>query len=128
MSGRKWPNLGARLIAQIIALPAPEGLDPALGPCWCYTGTITDKGYGRFCVRINGKPYSFWVHRAAYEIFTGKSIPDNMTLDHLCCVRHCISPKHLEPVSNTENLRRKFIRRAAAYDALIAKVQGQLAM
>jgi len=123
---KKYPNLGARLMDKIVALPAPEGLNPALGPCWCYTGTIVDSGYGRFCVRIGGVPYSFWVHRVAYELLKGEKIPDNMTIDHLCRVRHCIAPKHLEAVSNVENVKRAYIRRSAAYDRLAEKLQLQL--
>jgi len=33
-------------------------------------------------------------------------IPDGLTLDHLCRVRHCVNPDHLEPVTQTENRRR----------------------
>ncbi|WP_397517792.1 HNH endonuclease signature motif containing protein [Rhodococcus oxybenzonivorans] len=44
-------------------------------------------------------------HRAAYEAFRG-SIPDGMTLDHLCERRSCVNPWHTEPVTNRENIRR----------------------
>lgn len=44
-------------------------------------------------------------HRAAYEIHVGP-IPEGLTLDHLCCVKACCNPAHLEPVTALENYRR----------------------
>lgn len=44
-------------------------------------------------------------HRLAYEILVGP-IPDGLTIDHLCMVKSCCNPEHLEPVSLAENLKR----------------------
>jgi hypothetical protein len=44
-------------------------------------------------------------HRWYYEQAKGP-IPEGMDLDHLCRVRLCVNPDHLEPVSRAENLRR----------------------
>lgn len=73
--------------------PVPE-FAPHLGPCWLWTGLLADNGYGRF-----GKRY---VHQVAYERWVGP-IPDGMELDHLCRVRHCANPAHLEAVTHREN-------------------------
>lgn len=40
-----------------------------------------------------------------YEAFVGP-IPDGLQIDHLCRVRHCVNPAHLEPVTIAENVRR----------------------
>jgi hypothetical protein len=40
-----------------------------------------------------------------YEALTG-SIPADLQLDHLCRVRNCVNPAHLEPVTPRENVRR----------------------
>lgn len=40
-----------------------------------------------------------------YEAYFG-SIPAGLDLDHLCRVRSCVHPLHLEPVTRGENLRR----------------------
>ncbi len=33
-------------------------------------------------------------------------IPEGLELDHLCRVRHCVNPDHLEAVTHRENIRR----------------------
>lgn len=65
--------------------------------CWLWTGNISPNGYGRF-----GKIYA---HRYAY-ISEYDGIPEGLDLDHLCRVRHCVNPRHLEPVTRKENVRR----------------------
>jgi hypothetical protein len=75
--------------------------------CWLWTGGISKDGYGKFPVLVTpGKPFR-WVraHRWSYEHFIGP-IPPKLTLDHLCRVRNCVNPEHLEPVTNAENTRR----------------------
>lgn len=44
-------------------------------------------------------------HRFAYEDIVGP-ILEGLTIDHLCRVRHCVNPAHLEPVTHLENVRR----------------------
>ncbi|WP_084340476.1 HNH endonuclease signature motif containing protein [Ectopseudomonas oleovorans] len=67
--------------------------------CWLWTGHIDHKGYGVFGVTSK----QLWkAHRYSYARHVGP-IPEGMQLDHLCRVRHCVNPKHLEPVTNQEN-------------------------
>lgn len=40
-----------------------------------------------------------------YEEFNGP-VPAGMELDHLCRVRCCVNPMHLEPVTHDENMKR----------------------
>lgn len=75
--------------------------------CWLWTGRITSKGYGRWRSSRAGYPHGTGAHRAAYVFLIGP-IPENLVLDHLCRVRHCVNPDHLEPVTLEENLRRGF--------------------
>jgi hypothetical protein len=44
-------------------------------------------------------------HRVAYTLKQG-DIPEDKELDHLCRVRCCINPDHLEAVSRSVNVRR----------------------
>lgn len=69
--------------------------------CWLWTGTRTGKGYGRF--KVNGR--LVFAHRFAYELLVGP-IPPGLQVDHLCRVRHCVNPAHLEPVTCKENIQR----------------------
>jgi hypothetical protein len=44
-------------------------------------------------------------HRISYEHFVGP-IPKGLFIDHLCRMRACVNPGHLEPVTTLENARR----------------------
>lgn len=69
--------------------------------CWLWTGQTTPRGYGVFAVNRRSKR----AHRVAYVLCVG-DIADGLTLDHLCRVRNCVNPAHLEPVTAGENVRR----------------------
>lgn len=69
--------------------------------CWLWTAQKNQGGYGR--VKVHGK--SWVAHRYAYEMLVGP-IPVGAVLDHTCRVRHCVNPRHLEPVTHAENVRR----------------------
>jgi hypothetical protein len=68
--------------------------------CWLWIGKMDD-GYGRFNIR--GKLYL--VHRLTMSVLKEK-IADNMQVDHLCSVRNCCNPDHLEQVTFSENTKR----------------------
>ena len=65
--------------------------------CWLWLGSVTHGGYGQF--RHKGGTRA---HRFAYESVKGK-IPDGLYLDHLCHVRNCVNPAHLEAVTPRVN-------------------------
>jgi hypothetical protein len=69
--------------------------------CWLWTGHRNKVGYGT--VGWAGKIYM--VHRVSYQHFKGP-IPSGLTLDHLCRIKNCVNPDHLEPCSAAENARR----------------------
>lgn len=71
------------------------------GGCWLWTRSVCMSGYGR--VQVAGKLQG--AHRAASSLANG-AIPDGLQLDHLCRVRCCINPDHLELVTAAENTRR----------------------
>lgn len=73
-----------------------ERVDKTKG-CWLWTGA-TIFGYG--VIKTAGRMVR--VHRLAYELEVGP-IPQELTLDHLCRVRRCVRPSHLEAVTNREN-------------------------
>lgn len=69
--------------------------------CWIWQFTKNPCGYGM--VRHDGRMTP--AHRVYYERHIG-AVPDGLQLDHLCRVRACVNPAHLEPVTNAENCRR----------------------
>jgi hypothetical protein len=71
--------------------------------CWLWTGYLADQGYGRFSPS-GGAKYTT-AHRWGYEALVGP-VPDGLVVDHLCRVRHCVNPAHLEPVTQRENILR----------------------
>lgn len=72
--------------------------------CFIWLGGLDVGGYGQFH-HIKGSNIKKMAHRASYEHFIGP-IPEGMDLDHLCRVRCCVNPHHLEPVPRKENARR----------------------
>jgi hypothetical protein len=68
--------------------------------CWLWTGA-TQQGYG---VHTSGGR-AHKAHRVSYEEIVGP-IPEGLTIDHLCRVRNCVNPDHLEPVSQKVNTLR----------------------
>ena len=74
---------------------------PYLGPCWLWTGAQRGKGYGAF--KVDRRMVR--AHRFAYELLVGP-IAEGLDLDHLCRVRHCVRPSHMEPVTPQVNILR----------------------
>ena len=79
---------------------AGSTVDPATN-CWIWKGAHRPDGY----VQIRVANRLVYAHRISYEVFVGP-IPEGLTLDHLCRVRACVNPEHLEPVTLRENIRR----------------------
>lgn len=107
---------------RLIIAAHPDGPDPALiwekgmavkvwqrisvdrsSGCWLWQGTLTASGYG--FTEYGAVRRRTRAHRYVYELLSG-SVPEGLELDHLCRVRHCVNPDHLEPVTHWENLLR----------------------
>jgi hypothetical protein len=80
-----------------------SGFRSDLGPCWIWTAsTFGEEGYGAFA--IAGETVGAHVYAYVTEVGI---VPDGLELDHLCHVRSCVRPSHLEPVTPEENMRRQ---------------------
>jgi hypothetical protein len=72
--------------------------------CWIWGGTIAQHGYGI----VNGygfgttDPKRQYAHRVFYILYKGP-VPEGMEIDHLCRVRCCVNPDHLEAVTPKVN-------------------------
>lgn len=73
--------------------------------CWEWTAYLSQGpvnwGYGQFF--LDGAVRK--AHRLAYEFCVGP-IPAGLVIDHLCRVRKCVRPEHLEAVTTKENNKR----------------------
>lgn len=69
--------------------------------CWLWTASTNTAGYGQFWLDTR----QLGAHRVAYEALVGP-IPDGLQIDHLCRVKNCLNPAHMEPVTQRVNLLR----------------------
>lgn len=69
--------------------------------CLVWNGATTSGGYGN--VRYGGRMRN--AHIVAYLLMRGE-IPAGKQIDHLCRNRKCIEPRHLEAVTQIENIFR----------------------
>lgn len=76
-------------------------LEPDENGCWIWQLSLTTQGYGR----VQWKGNFYVVHRQLW-LESGRIIPEGLELDHLCRVRACANPDHLEPVTHLENMLR----------------------
>lgn len=102
----KWKNLRRTYVKkpdlkrfEKLMIPEP------MSGCWIWLGGIDGNGYGHFLTNAGNKSYLTLAHRWAYEYFIGP-ISKGLQIDHLCRVRACVNPKHMETVTPGENTRR----------------------
>jgi hypothetical protein len=95
---------------RIIVVPKPVGID-AFGDCWCWTGWNNAKPYNKDGtggpygkVKIAGR--TDYIHRVMWERHHGLFLQGGEVIDHLCRVRLCFSPHHIECVDHEENNQR----------------------
>lgn len=69
--------------------------------CWIWIAGIQNDGYGSF----KSQKRTIVAHKFIYENNIAK-VEDDKELDHLCRVRNCVRPDHLQPVTHLINARR----------------------
>lgn len=77
-------DLKAKLLSKI-------AIDQLTG-CWLWTDYIRPNGYAYMRIGRKAQPA---IHRVSYKLFKGE-IPENYHVHHLCGVKHCCNPEHLE--------------------------------
>lgn len=92
-----WYRMNPKQLDRFLDKVMPE---PYTG-CWLWTGAVHHSGYAH----VTQGCVSLMAHRVSYEHFVGP-IPRELQLDHLCRVRCCVNPAHLEAVTEIENKRR----------------------
>ncbi|WP_366909289.1 HNH endonuclease signature motif containing protein [Nesterenkonia sp.] len=96
-------------LPESLPLHIRRNITPGDGGCWLWTRSRSRDGYG--WASYQDKTYE--AHRLVYRLTHG-GVPDGKVIDHLCRVRHCVNPDHLEAVTPGENLRRSELTPAGA--------------
>lgn len=73
--------------------------------CWIWTLKTHPNGYGNASDLGATKRKKVRAHRLSYEAFVGP-IPDDLTIDHLCGIKTCVNPAHLDVCTASENTKR----------------------
>ena len=112
---RKWEILPQRVIDRTFGKCIE--LD---GGCIVWPGHVNQCGYGLIGASVEGKFYSWLVHKVAY-VATHGTEDIALHIDHLCRNRRCVNTEHLEAVTQQENNRRTWARmRAASLEELLS--------
>lgn len=91
-----------------MTLGLPERFESKISPepnsgCWLWTGGLSRSGYGyTYTARRHNMECA---HRVVYKLLRGP-IPDGLQIDHLCRMRCCVNPEHMECVTGPVNTRR----------------------
>lgn len=91
-----WPRPSGKTFADYM-------VDPETG-CWLWDKAVGADGYGQLR-RTSEHGVQYLAHRWYWQEANGP-IPAELEIDHLCRVRPCVNPAHLEAVSREENVRR----------------------
>lgn len=79
--------------------------------CWLWTAAANP--YGVFA---SGFGFQVKAHVWSWEQVNGP-VPEGKELDHLCRVKRCVRPDHLEPVTKKQNAERAMPFRVINRDA-----------
>lgn len=87
--------------SDFLALQESKISPEPMSGCWLWCGTISQEGYG--VIKRGGLMRN--AHRWLWEQWFGAA-PVGLVTDHLCRVRCCVNPAHLQFVTNVENVMR----------------------
>lgn len=91
--------------AEKVAVGAPD-------ECWEWQASRDGNNYGMYCLpRSQGGQRKIKAHRYGLSLVTGKRVPRELVVDHLCRNPPCCNPAHLEPVTQAENMARSPLQR-----------------
>lgn len=78
--------------------------------CWLWPGKRSgQRPYGQFRPGTRPTDPHVYAHRFAYCDVIGP-VPEGHELHHRCEIRLCVNPRHLEPVTHSDNVGRAYAR------------------
>lgn len=103
MAKTNYPQLTRHLLTRLFAKIKISTEHSYNGvPCWEWTGSISKRtGYGQ----VSSFRYMFLAHRMFYHLFV-EALPGHLVCDHLCRIRHCVNPAHIEATTAKVNTAR----------------------
>jgi hypothetical protein len=113
MKHRKYSEGAPRPIRPVIAAQPKQRLtlrlsrliNRAESGCIEFIGAKNRDGYAKMNFRHEGEHVQLYAHRVFYTLATGREVPANRVLDHVCRNRCCVNPAHLRVVSIATNAR-----------------------
>lgn len=66
--------------------------------CWEWLGAVRTNGYGVIGWHRDGIPATLQAHRVSFVAWRGP-IPEGAHLHHVCGMRRCVNPMHVEPMA-----------------------------
>jgi HNH endonuclease len=76
-------------------------IEPNCG-CWLWLPSLGSHGYGNASFQALIPSRATVAHRLSYVAFKG-DIPEGYEVDHLCRVKSCVNPEHLQAVPHFVN-------------------------
>ena len=110
MLNNRRQEILARITSKCIEVFTGYHINGLPSPCHIWTGGHSGNGRGGNYGRISIDGQTSAVHLVVFTHYYGY-IPGNKQVDHMCNMRPCCNPLHLDLVSHVENQRRKFRRK-----------------
>lgn len=101
---RRYNSLEDRLLANSYVADEPACQHEGT-PCWIWIGSTNSSGYPVVTMRQGGKVKRVLAHRLSIQVFRGLLPGDGEVAKHLCNVKRCINPMHLEFDTQSVNIR-----------------------
>lgn len=99
-----------RIYKQVRVTDTGYEIDGNPSPCHLWQGALSGSGRGSGYGRISINGVTSAVHRVSYTHYNGY-IPLKRQVDHLCNIRNCVNPEHLELVTHIQNQKRRVRRK-----------------
>lgn len=83
-------------------------------PCWLWTASKRNKGYGAFAYTLDGVMVQDRAHRYSYQLHIG-TIPPGLFVLHRCDTPACVNPDHLFLGTNQDNVTDMYSKGRGTY-------------